>query len=53
MVAPEDSDRNTTLIIWSKPLGFDERTITMVDPVQGERVLGDNGWAASNDLFRM
>lgn len=36
MVAPEDSDINTTLIIWNKPLGFDERTITIVDPVQGE-----------------
>lgn len=40
MVAPEDSDINTTLIIWNKPLGFDERTITMVNPVQGESVLG-------------
>lgn len=33
MVAPEDSDINTTLIIWNKPLGFDEGTITIVDPV--------------------
>lgn len=36
MVAPEDNDINTTLIIWNKPLGFDERTITMVDPVHEE-----------------
>lgn len=36
MVAPEDSDVNTTLIMWNKPLGFEEKTITMVDPSQGE-----------------
>jgi hypothetical protein len=36
MVAPEDSDVNTTLIMWNKPLGFEEKTITMVDPAQGE-----------------
>lgn len=38
MVAPEDSDINTTLIIWNKPLGFDERTITLVDLVQKARL---------------
>lgn len=41
MVAPEDSDINTTLIIWNKPLGFDERTITIVDPVG---VGSDSAW---------
>lgn len=25
MVAPEESDINTTLIIWNKPLDFDEK----------------------------
>lgn len=36
MAASEDSDVNTTLIIWNKPLGFDEKTITIVDPAQGK-----------------
>lgn len=36
MVTPEDSDINTTLIIWNKPLGFDERTAAGVDCVLSE-----------------
>lgn len=38
MVAPKDSDINSTLIIWNKPLGFDEKTITVVNLAQGKGV---------------